>query len=163
MYINTMIFTIIAGILSLMLLALLMFGSVMASSYAWLIVTIELGLIVVIVASVVRIALYEKRIKKLAANALDNQMAVKTCPDYWTLVEGQDRKKTCTRSYLTSFGNQSIEYKVEPDSNGQNVIGLSDFENLGVREVCQRAGNLKTPWTDVKAVCDSYNLNTTGA
>jgi hypothetical protein len=38
------------------------------------------------------------------------------------------------------------------------TLNLTDYDDLSIAEVCHKVSDLDAPWTDVKAVCDSYHL-----
>ena len=152
LYANTMAFTIISGIVSLMLLLLLKYGSG-ASVYTPLILTVEIGLVVVIVVSIMRVMQVERKNKKLAKNNLDNLLAVNTCPDYWTLAESSTGTKQCTRVYKVPDAETTIKM-----IGTQDAIQLADYHKQPLGAACRKASALKAPWTDVRAVCDAFNV-----
>jgi hypothetical protein len=149
-----MVFAILAGIVSLMLLALLYFGAA-AQMFSALIITVEIGLLLVIVMSVLRIMRVESKNRKLAKNNMDNLLAVKTCPDYWTMQETNNGEKKCKRSYkapgdvnttITMFGNV-------------DEIDLGNYSMSSMGSVCNNAAKLGAPWTDVRSVCDAFDVS----
>ena len=82
-YINTMIFSIVAGIISLILLASLMFVP-SSRVFVFGIATIEVGLVTIIVVAIVSIIRYERSIKALAQQGANYLVKVDTCPDYFS-------------------------------------------------------------------------------
>ena len=154
LYTNTMVFAIIAGIVSLMLLALLYFGAG-TEMFSALIITVEIGLLFVIVLSVLRILNVERKNRKLAKNSIDNLLAVKTCPDYWTMHETSIGEKKCKRAYKApGDGNTSITMFGNLDE-----IDLGNYSMTSIGSVCNRAARLGAPWTDVRSVCDAFDVS----
>jgi hypothetical protein len=153
-YINTMVFTIIAGILSAALFVLLWMGSDMVREFAHLIITIELGLLIIIISAVIRVYRYEKRLAQEQGNTLKNAIAVKLCPDYWTMHE-KNGNRSCTNSYTTPDGASTYVFQGK-----SNKLDLSVFDGSKVATVCKAVAEQNSPWTDVRAACDSYNIST---
>jgi hypothetical protein len=166
MYVNTLLFTAVAGIMSIMLLLLLIYGSGVAGQYAVVIVTVEVGLILCIVMSIVRIMWFERRVEKQQRNSVDNLLAVKTCPDYWTM-QNTDKGTVCKNTYKVGgvtfremTGKTNIVNSNDPTSP-KHEINLKDLDNKKLGEVCKQIKNQQSPWTDYRTVCDSYNIDTT--
>lgn len=148
-----MVFAIISGILSLLLLLLLKYGPA-AARFTPLILTVEIGLVAVIITSIMRIISMESKNKKLAQNNLENLLAVNTCPDYWTFSETNDGGKSCLRTYKAPGGATTIKM-----AGNQDSIDLSVYNKKTLASVCRSAANLGSPWTDVRAVCDAFNVS----
>lgn len=163
LYLNTMVFTVMAGVVSLMLLLLLMTGSELATEYAALIITLELGLVAVIIAAILRIYWYERRLSRASKNGLENQLAVKSCPDYWTMKEARDGSTSCVNTYTTPVAAGAgamapvTTFKTQAT---KDVVQLSDYNNKPIRTLCPMVKELNAPWTEVRAVCDSYRVPT---
>jgi hypothetical protein len=171
-YINTMVFAIVAGIISLMLLLLVMNANEMVREYSPFIITFEVGLVIIIVIAIWRIIAYESKIKKDNANGVNQKLHVDSCPDYWT-----------------RFGNSCIASQEIPGTFGKTIrvlgpvvgpvpdisapvstIKITDYDNQSIATVCNKirpTGNnnltVRGPWTDVRSVCDSYRIDSTSA
>jgi hypothetical protein len=162
-YINTMVFAIIAGIVSLMLLLMIMLASDSIKEYSVFVITVEVGLTFVIVAAIVRIVARERAAYKSARNGLANKLAVDTCPDYW-----MRNNDLCTSAYQsqdptlhgvptpTFYMNGQTGTTVDPPRILH--LNLSDYNNKSIADVCDKTKALGYSWTDVRAVCDSYRL-----
>lgn len=159
-YINTMVFTIVAGVISLILLALLFLGSDLTQRYAPLIITIEVGLLAIIVIAIVRIIMYERRMEKLQKNSIDNLLAVKSCPDYWTMSESREDGVVCNKMYeMPRDDDDPMATRVRYEMQGtSSTVRLKDFTNKKLGDLCAAVGRQESPWTDVRAVCDSFQV-----
>lgn len=153
-YINTMVFCIVAGIISLMLLLLVFNSSDAVRAYTPLVITIEVGLIIVIIAAIWNIIAYERSIDSAAKNSFNARLNVTSCPDYWT----QDGL-VCTNSYspspnvkYTMLGTSTLDSKVS--------FSLSNYNNYSISQACSNVfyKNL-SPWSQVDSVCGSFRLN----
>lgn len=83
LYVNTLIFSIIAGVVSFALLIVLIFASA-SREFAYGIVTFELGLIGVILYLIISIYLYERKLRETGSDNNKFIVAVDTCPDYFS-------------------------------------------------------------------------------
>lgn len=95
-YFNTLIFTILAGIISLILLVLLFFKNF--KQYLPFIITLEIGIFSMIAWCIIQIYINEKLLNKLRKN-LDYQISFNSCPDYFTkrLIGEQE---ICSNEYI---------------------------------------------------------------
>ena len=168
-YFNTMVFAVISGILSLMLLLLLLYASETVRKFSTLIITVEVGLIMIIGITMFQIISFENKRLIQQQNSTDNLLSVNTCPDYWTMLEDN---KCLSRFPLHSSKTRNgsfVRYTIigkslpnDPSTANPVTIKLSDYNNLPVSQVCTQLisddtlGNM--PWTDVRAVCNSYRM-----
>lgn len=161
LYINTMVFSIIAGIISLMLLLLLFYGASAVEAYTPLIVTVEIGMLIVIITAVVRIYLNERKAKKALDDMENKTIVVTTCPDYWVMSRDEDSEKTvCSNRFTGSRGPLSPTF-VMPLADATNTTGtinLEDYDGHTLKTVCGKLKDLGAPWTEVRAECDAYNV-----
>ena len=158
-YVNTMVFCIIAGIISVMLLVLITTASERVRAYSPFIITIEVGLVLIIVAAVVRLIMYERTQLKSSKLGAQNRLSVNTCPDYWTRTGN-----TCVNGF-NSLANPSVTYQITgtADANKSEMrttLSLDDYNNKTIQDACTHvAAHVQAPWTDVRAVCDSYRIS----
>jgi hypothetical protein len=158
MYFNTMVFTVISGIVSLMLLLVMFYAPDFMREYAILIITVEIGLLLNIIIALVRIFRYERRMQELGKNSAANLVGVKTCPDYWTLKELDDGRRECHRQYLAP-DDGTHERKVTFQMPGtSDTVLLEDYDLKKLQTVCSAANDLGSPWTDVRSVCNAYRV-----
>jgi hypothetical protein len=172
LYLNTLVFCLIGGVVSLGLLAMLMYGGGVAARYTPFIVTVEVGLLFVVISAFVSIVRNEKRDRKLAENARANLVAVKNCPDYWTLSSDplDSDKSVCVRRYIappTTDGatDNTTIIVVQPTPVGVNAtrrnrdtVSLSDMDNKSMGEVCEKVRQQTGPWSDLVPLCDAYRI-----
>lgn len=168
LYLNTMVFSIVAAVLSLMLLLLLLRGPPEARALSYMIITIEVGLLFVIVQAIVRIHLYERDLRKTAEKAQNNIVVVDGCPDYWTLSKRKkDMASVCSSRYVTP-NTQSTIYVAAPSkineiddsdpSKKARVVNLTTMSQRPMRDVCK---DLRTTydgvsWSDLRNKCSAY-------
>ena len=154
-YVNTVIFCVVMKIVALIVLGLILMGYV-GESVVYFLITIELGIVVIIIASLANIAAYEKRIANEAKNLAKAKMTLLTCPDFHT----QTQNNMCLSNYTTPDGKYTYTY-----IGGSNV-SLADYLNKPVNEACDMMNRDMTyldqskgmiyryPWTDLSTKCD---------
>lgn len=168
-YVNTMVFTIIAGIVSVMLLLVLLFGSDFGTQYAPLIVTIEAGLLLVIIISIVRIYSYERRLESLQSTTMQNRLAIKSCPDYWTMSnESGENGPTCLNNYsMPTEDGGSVSYNIVTGNEYDTPAGtpptltqlkLREYDGKPLSQICPGVATVNAPWTELRAACDSFRI-----
>ena len=158
-YVNTMVFAVVAGIISLMLLLLIMRASDTVKQYGAFIITVEIGLVVIIAIAVYRIIAFERRLDRDARAGTGLLMSVKTCPDYWTSVDGN----MCITGFRAAGKPYSYRILGKDDrsksENPVRMLQLSDYDGKSVQFACNQArAKVGAPWTDVDAVCGSYRM-----
>jgi hypothetical protein len=149
-YMNTLVFSGVAAAVSLGLLLLLILVPAAAVA-APLIVTVELGLLLVAGVALARVSGNDRRLRKRARDAVRTQLSATTCPDYWTLEQSDlGHAPTCRRSYATPDGTT---YRVQ---GRRDEVDLAAFRGKPAAEVCRRVEEVGTPWTDARAACRGY-------
>jgi hypothetical protein len=163
LYFNIFVFTIIAGIVSLFLMLLLIFGSDGVTEYTTLIITVELGLLANIVGALYRIYKHERKLAELSKNIMDNLLTVKTCPDYWTMRE-VDGRKHCDRQYVLppAVDDDNVTGGMVFMQGTKDTVNLTEYDGRPMSTVCKNVNTLKTPWTDIRAACAGFNISMTG-
>ena len=160
LYLNTAVFCLVAGVVSLLLLLVLLYGGEGAAQYTVFIVTVEIGLAIVVVASLITIVRKERAARQLAINGVSNKMAVSSCPDYWTY---NSSTGVCDNTYTPpSLGGASDEATVTttftlPNSKNR-TIKPRDLDKKTISTVCQEVGKVPEPWTDLRPTCATFNL-----
>ena len=161
LYFNILVFSVIAGIVSLFLLLLLVFGSGAVSQYTALIVTVQVGLIVVIIAAMYKIYKFEKSLKNAKYNSMVSTMTIRSCPDYWTAKESRGNARMCHRAYTIPQDSDDDSKSGSVIMQGsRDTIDLSEFNGRTMKDVCANVGELDTPWTDVRAACGGFSMST---
>lgn len=158
-YINTLVFALVSIAVLLSMLLALMFITALAS-YAAFCITIAIGLLLVVIGAVIRIWLYQTRMKEMARTIRDNTVVVQTCPDYYTATNHMDGTVICSNSYVTGDGTTEISFL-----RGPATIDLSKYDKMTLREVCDdvdptnpNAHNYNIPWTNLRGTCAGQNL-----
>lgn len=153
-YLNTLIFTLVACATLLSLLLSLMFVPLVAT-YSVFCITLSIGLLVVVIGAIVRIALYERRMRLRTVIRRDNAFAVKSCPDYYTATYLPSGVITCANGFVTSDRNTKVTFNSGPAS-----IDLSTYDKLTMSQVCAKVDPSDTtapiyniPWTTLRSAC----------
>jgi hypothetical protein len=117
-YYNTLIFTIIAGVVSVALLCILILKK--GQEYMPFIVTLEIGIFSIIALCITMILVNEFRQSKKMDKASAN-VSFSTCPDYFVKRTLKD-KELCSNEYLMKAedGRQYL-IKIYPEDSGTNV------------------------------------------
>ena len=154
-YMNTMVFAVVAGVISLLLLLLIMRASDTVRQYSAFVITLEIGLVIIICTAVYRIISFERAQLAAQKAGFTTTMPVSTCPDYWTRGGGDVCVNTFNADPRYSYRMTGV------DANTAQVqIKLGDYDGRSIADVCSRVkANVKAPWTDVKSVCSSYRLS----
>lgn len=100
-YFNTLVFTIITGIVSLLLLTLFFFQ--IGKEYMVFLITLEAGIFAIIAVCIYRIVSFEKR-KQSKADQNNYVMNFSTCPDYYVKRMVGDRTY-CFNDYTSTDAN----------------------------------------------------------
>lgn len=124
-------------------------------SLVYFLITVEIGVVVIVVVALWNIAAYEKRIAKESKNLLKAKMNLLTCPDFHT----QTENNLCLSNYTTPDGRYTYSFA------GSNV-SLGNYLNKPVGDACQamtkdvsyldpqRGMIYMYPWTDLASKCD---------
>jgi hypothetical protein len=155
-YVNTVIFTVVLKIISIIVLGAILMGYV-NENIMYFLITIEVGIVIIIVAALWSISSYEKRIAEETKNILKAKMTLMGCPDYHT----QGAQNICLSNYTTPDGRYTYMF-----GNNSNNVNLASYVNKGVDEACTNynksimytdaTNNIvyKYPWTEMAAKCD---------
>lgn len=139
-YWNTLIFTILAGLVSIALLLFMLTGSDLAASLSVFVIAVQLGLLVIIVVCVYRIIIHEQRIENQEKTGSKNTMSVSSCPDYWVKTEA----KQCRNDGHVMIGtNQTVD--------------LDDYDMKTIDDACSNVRRLSAPWTEVRTACAVFS------
>jgi hypothetical protein len=108
-YFNTLIFTIVAGIISLLLLLALFFE--VGRDYAYLIVMVEFGIFSIIGVCIYQIIVNEARIAAAKTQSY-NKISFQKCPDYFQQITDANNASYCKNGF-------NIIY---PDSTQKKIL-----------------------------------------
>ena len=180
-YFNTLVFTIISGIVSLAIL-IFMFFKPAAKLYPFLI-TVEVGIFLIIIITITQIIIAEKERDKYK-NKKNFTINFTTCPDYY-IEKNVDNKKICSNEYIVEDENRVRRImKILPADDSYTFPPLHElayttdsardkFNNLVIDNATELKDNLgkcaalygrnpafidysRIPWSSVQARCDSY-------
>lgn len=117
-YFNTLVFTIIAAIVSLLLLLAMFFD--MFKNYMTFIITVEVGIFLIIIFCLYQIISNESKFAKYK-NASNFNIKFNECPDYYVRKNVSENGKNvglCSNEYIVqdAFKNKFIA-KIYPDDN----------------------------------------------
>lgn len=151
-YLNTLIFCIVAKAITIILLALLFTD--LGASLAYMILTIEIGLVVIIFVALVQIQAYEKKKLKDVEASLTAKSAITSCPDYYIRGVTDENTILCTNTYETPDGAYKYEFATEPFSID------TVFKDMTNADACSRVTQsnstpnfTQSAWTDLKERC----------
>ena len=150
-YLNTLIFCIIAKAITVFLLVSLLFDPV--RKYAYLILTVEVCLVVIIITSLYRITQYEKKKALEAEKTFSAKVVLTTCPDYF-VKSSQSNNIVCEKTYTTPDGKYTYEFIGYTSSNKINLD--KDFKDKDLRGLCNTMASsnyANIAWTDIKGKC----------
>lgn len=151
-YLNTLIFCIIAKIISILLLIGLFFSKTMRT-YAIAILTIEIGLLLIIIHSLYSVIAYNNMLKDRLDKANDVTYTVTNCPHYFVReVSSNGKSDQCLNTYKTPDGVYSFEFQ----RNKQAVenVSMTDMQGKKLSDICANITEYDGhPWTDLKTTC----------
>lgn len=183
-YFNTLIFTIVSGILSLVLLMLLFFD--FGKKYIYLIVTVEIGIFTVIGICLYQIIRNEYLLNAMRKN-LPERVSFVECPDFF-VKQDINNVLTCKNYYSVTKNNQNYLMKIYPINETLPASFRLNDAGSGVRdefklahieqstkllkeardqcaviseeptlaELAEFQGYSKLPWTHASSRCGAY-------
>jgi hypothetical protein len=166
-YKNTLIFSVLVLVLLLAILAATVYWYPVMSSYFYLVLTVELGLIFVIVSSLWTILSYDRFVSSQLRDVAKNGLGSRSCPDYTTAVYGPNGVVECRNVYLgKSFGEPMAMVFLDAGGDKTKAPGtivLSDLDGKTVRDVCgidnpaqaSSGGAYNLPWTEIRPRCSA--------
>lgn len=155
-YLNTLIFCVIAKTVTVILLSLLVIEKV--RYFTFMLLTIELGLIAIILSSLYVISSYNEKVTKLQEKYGKSKISMLSCPDYYvkTIDDGktycQDIYKTPDNKYVYKFADSmsTNEYK-----SYAKKIPIDTDKTMD--EICQNVTTSpeynELSWTSIKSKC----------
>lgn len=183
-YFNTLIYTIVSGIISLVLLMLLFFD--FGKKYIYFIITVEVGIFTVIAICLYQI-IYNEYVLNNMRSKLPERVSFLECPDYF-VKQDIDNIIMCKNYYSVRKNNQEYMMKIYPIDESlpssfkldERGSGIRDAFNLyqleqnnkllkSAREQCgvvyeepkaseleELRGYSKLPWTHAVGRCGAY-------
>lgn len=121
-YINTLVFTLVVGLLSLLLLLGMIFTTAMGT-YAWFVITLEVGFFAIILWNLIQITTYESRVRKMTHNAAKNSLVAQTCPDYFTMSYSTTGETECINVFKgVSPAKERFIMLFVPSTSSEQVV-----------------------------------------
>ncbi len=156
LYVNTMIFAVIAAVMTVGLLALL-FLIPKARTFAYAIVTFELGLIGIIIYAIFSIFKYESDLKKKASYEAAKVVSIDTCPDYFTNVLESPETTNSTSTSTTSTSTTSTS----TTNVKKNVVCKNGYTSGKMTYYFAKRGCGNISMQDKSCFLDDLNLKAT--
>lgn len=174
-YTNTMVFAIAAGLVSVVLLLALLYVPAVGATLGYMLVTIEVGLLLVIALAVYRIVSSERAMQSAAGNAHRNALLAKSCPDYYTMSHAASGVQECKNLFVgttESGGRYAMAFvpsdtwrKSSTSSGGafvgnpaDHVINMQRFESMRVGDACQYVHGRPPASDDQTSVPNNYTI-----
>ena len=151
LYLNTLIFCLVAKSITVLILVSLVFKPVRKFSY--LILTIELGLVAIIIYSLYSMKKYENQMKTQYDNIMNAPLSINSCPDYF-VKDVQNDQTICNNSYTTPDGKFTYTFG---DSTTNTVnIDTTFGTDSSYTDACGKVNTLPFTgfaWTDLSSKC----------
>ena len=151
-YLNTLIFCVIAKAITIFILAFMVNEKV--RYFSFFLLTVEIGLVIIIVSALIIIAMYDKRMSKQKDNYNNSKLSSITCPDYY-IQTSQDGERFCEDTYTTPDKKFTYVFNLSTDGYLSKIPIEADFQDLKIDDICntiQSYSNLS--WTSVKSKCN---------
>lgn len=130
-YTGTLIFCIIATVVTIVII--LMFFFLDVNKVKYMLLTLEVCLILIIVHSIISIIMFERKHKKFSTNIANAPIANLACPDYFTR-KTENGTIVCENVYETDKTYLTIGPKLQQ-------IDLSQMNKKIASDTCQKYGN----------------------
>ena len=154
-YINTLIFCIVAKVVTLILLVLLLFD--IGWQFSWFILTVEIGLVAIIAYTLYKVYAFQKTIDEAAAAASTAPPFLNTCPDYFMMTIQEDTgDRICASKYTTGDGHNTYQFTTPAGTNvpNQDMSSMMDTsKTMSALCTAQNTAITGFSWTDLKARC----------
>lgn len=173
-YLNTMVFAIISGVVSMLLLLALIYVPSVAE-YGILILTVQIGLMAIIVQAIIRIWWYWSNSLDASDASINGTISVDTCPDYMiastnsTSLGGgvicmnqypqDDTTKTPTALWTGTTATPAPASVILSALNNKPIVAVCKAVNdTSATPVMLSKGSTATvPWTDLRSRCVSFS------
>lgn len=150
-YLNTLIFCVISKMITILVLTFLLNEKVRYFSY--LLLTVELGLVTIIVSALYVLVSYDKKMSKKQDEYNKNILSNLSCPDYY--VQTIDNNNIiCTNVYITP--DNKFKYEFNAGSN-QTIQLESNFQKKSIEDICndiQDSSYSNVSWTTLRPRCN---------
>lgn len=161
MYLNTMIFTVVAVISIVCLIVIALISPQFTRKIRPILLTVIIGLLFVTVYSVVRIWMYESNVTDLLNNSQSSLLSADTCPDYFTSNLNADGEVVCVNEYKAPRSDHTFKFVGKGGRVVRDTINMKEFKRIKAKDLCAKVDPTtdkpihNIPWTDVRAKCSS--------
>ncbi len=151
-YLNTLIFCVIAKAITIFILAFMVNEKV--RYFSFFLLTVEVGLIVIIVSALIIISLYDKRMSKKKEDYNNAKLNSITCPDYY-IQTSEDGVRYCEDTYTTPDQKYTYKFNLSSDGYLSKIPIEEDFQNKKIDDICQKIQSYSNlSWNSVKSKCN---------
>jgi len=161
MYRNTIIFAVVAALLTVVLLVLVI-AVPWASKYRFTFLTINVGLLAIIIYAIVKINRHAAAMDRLMEDAASSRLAVSTCPDYFTADYSRGAGRTmCIPKYESP--RTDVVFKFQQQDGDMQPLDMRDYDGKRAGELCsyinsdnyQGVNQRYVPWVEMRAKCNA--------
>lgn len=151
-YLNTLIFCVVAKAITIFILAFMVNEKV--RYFAFFLLTVEVGLIIIIVAALIIISSYDKKMTEQKDKFNKSKFSAITCPDYY-IQTSQDGLRYCEDSYTTPDKKYTYIFNLTSDGYLSKIPLETDFQSKNIEEICDKLQSYSNlSWTSVKSKCN---------
>lgn len=161
LYRNTIIFAIVAAIITVAMLGVAVFVP-NVTYFRVMFLTIEIGLLAIIIHALIKIRRHENKIQALMKNAANNVLESNTCPNFYTSHRTNDGSVICRNEYTSPRHGTMFEFASRRNRPVPDEVMLSDIDGKPVKEMCKIVDpsdegkhNYNVPWTELRTKCDT--------
>lgn len=173
-YRNTVIFAVVAALVTIVLLVIVL-AVPGGSNFRLAFITVDIGLLAIIINAVVQIARENTRVEELLRDASNARISVARCPAYHTTSQSNGRT-ICKNAYSPVRDNAVFKFvrpcREEDDDCDDYVelpdVDLSSIDGKTAGQVCETVNTTDKikhpddyyrPWTELRAKCASIREN----
>lgn len=151
-YLNTLIFCVIAKAITIFILAFMVNEKV--RYFSFFLLTVEIGLVVIIISALIIIAIYDKRMSKQRDNYNNAKLSSITCPDYY-IQTSQDGVRFCEDRYTTPDKKFTYIFNLSSDGYLSKIPIETDFQKQKIDDICNKIQSYSNlSWTSVRSKCN---------
>lgn len=147
-YMGTLIFCIIATVVTIAIIA--MFFLINVEPVKYMLLTIEICLVLIVVHSIISIVMHERSTKKYQQGAVNAPIADLACPDYFTRTF-ENGTTVCENVYDT----KKTYITIGPQLTQVDMSALNKKIAADACKVYATEYSGKFPWTDIQTKCET--------
>jgi hypothetical protein len=158
-YLNTLAFTVIAEAITVVILGILAFDGV--KPYAPFLVSIEIGLLIVIIWSLYSIYKHKSQMELNFKTMKNATLYNISCPDYFVRDGNEEGHQICRNQYETPDGNIRYKFIGVNNETKEPIEEIDMSVNINEKKLDHICPNLlapgapygNIPWTGIKPSC----------